>query len=60
MNNMGVRILSRRIHLAPNFARVEVLVGHFMQDAEWLPLTQFMSYDICKEYVDMLERLEQK
>lgn len=44
-------ITSRRIKVAKeNFARIEVLI-----DGEWYGVTQFMAYEICKDYMKMME-----
>lgn len=43
----------RRIFTArPNFGRIEILV-----DGEWCPVTQFMDYGICEEYMKVMREV---
>ena len=54
-----MKILSRRTVTAPfNFARVEVLVGTTLQDAEWVGLTGFMDIGICEQFEEMMIKIE--
>ena len=55
-----MEVLGRRIHCTKqNFARVEVNFGNSLQDAEWVPITNFMDYGICKQVLDLLVGLEE-
>ncbi len=38
-------------------ARVEILVGTNMQDAEWLPYTDFIQYSTCVKVLKMIKEV---